>query len=43
MGRDGSKFEDTIEAQWCWDSETGKQVLIAIKTGEVLAVREVNS
>jgi hypothetical protein len=28
--------EVTMDAQWCWDSETGKRVLIDRKTGQIL-------
>jgi len=27
----------TLDALWCWDSETGKRVLIDRQTGQVIA------
>lgn len=29
--------DKTVEAQWCYDSETGERVLIDIRTNKVLA------
>lgn len=29
----------TLEAQWVWDSESGEEYLLDLKTGQVLAKR----
>ena len=29
--------ESTLDATWCWDSETGERCLIDNKTGQVIA------
>jgi hypothetical protein len=28
--------DTTLEAIWCWDSETGKKYLLDVKTGKVI-------
>lgn len=35
-------FEDTIEAVWAWDEETGEQLLIGLKSGRILARKNKN-
>lgn len=31
--------ETTLEAMWCWDNETGEEILINIKTGQVICTK----
>jgi hypothetical protein len=33
------EFDNTIEAQWCWDATTGEECLIDIKTNKVIVRR----
>lgn len=28
--------EETLEAQWCWDAETGQKYLLNLRTGQVI-------
>jgi len=32
--------DTTLNALWCWDSETGKEVLVNLFTGQVIMTRE---
>jgi hypothetical protein len=35
-----NNFDSTMEAVWTWDSETGEQLLLDIKTGFILAKKD---
>lgn len=39
---DQSWAEETLEARWCTDSETGMRYLLNLKTGQVIQVEEQN-